>query len=134
MVGFNRRFAPQTVKMRELLCGMAENKAVVITVNPGAIPANHWAQDPETGGGRIIGEACHFIDLARHLCGAPITQVRSSTLRGHGDTASIALEFGDGSIATVHYVSTGNARFPKERKGSALGVNAGLGNLGVSSM
>jgi predicted dehydrogenase len=67
------------------------------------------------GAGRIVGEACHFVDLARFLGGAAITAVRASTLGGHADTSSITLELANGSIATILYVSTGHARFGKER-------------------
>ncbi|MCW8965556.1 MAG: bi-domain-containing oxidoreductase, partial [Candidatus Pacearchaeota archaeon] len=63
MVGFNRRFAPHVMKMKSLLESKREPKAIVITVNAGAIPREHWTQDPEVGGGRIVGEGCHFIDL-----------------------------------------------------------------------
>ncbi len=69
MVGFNRRFAPQVVKIKELLLGLAESKSFIMTVNAGAIPVDHWTQDPAVVGGRIIGEACHFIDLLRFLVG-----------------------------------------------------------------
>ena len=69
MVGFNRRFAPQIVKMKELLSSIREPKSFVMTVNAGKIPADHWTQDPEVGGGRIVGEACHFVDLLRFLAG-----------------------------------------------------------------
>ena len=120
MVGFNRRFAPQSVKMRELLLGTPEQKAVVITVNAGAIPANHWTQDAEVGGGRIIGEACHFIDLARFLVGAQITSVGAIALDkreglAYTDKASITLKFADGSFAAIHYLANGHRSFPKER-------------------
>src|SRR5262249_5920855 len=73
MVGFNRRFAPHARKIKSLLAPMTEPKSFIMTVNAGAIPASHWSQDQEIGGGRIIGEACHFIDLLRYLTGAPIT-------------------------------------------------------------
>ena len=75
MVGFNRRFAPQVQKMKQLLNGVKGPKSFVMTVNAGAIPADHWTQDPEVGGGRIIGEACHFIDLLRFMVGVPITGI-----------------------------------------------------------
>ena len=79
MVGFNRRFAPHIVKARQLLDGIAEPKCLVMTVNAGAIPLNHWTQDRDAGGGRLIGEGCHFVDLLRFLVGAPIAdyEVRS---------------------------------------------------------
>ncbi len=118
MVGFNRRFAPQVVKMHELLAGVREPKAFVMTVNAGAIPAEHWTQDAEAGGGRIVGEACHFIDLLRHLAGAPITSHNVAAIRGGtgpADRVTITLGFADGSIGTVHYLSNGHRAFPKER-------------------
>jgi predicted dehydrogenase/threonine dehydrogenase-like Zn-dependent dehydrogenase len=120
MVGFNRRFAPQVEQMKSLLSGVPGPKSLILTMNAGAIPADHWTQDPAVGGGRVIGEACHFIDLARHLVGAPIShQVAmgiglpdSATPR---DTATIMLAFEDGSQAAVHYFANGNKSFPKER-------------------
>jgi predicted dehydrogenase len=120
MVGFNRRFAPVTRRMKELLATQSGPKAVVLTMNAGFIPADHWTQDPATGGGRIIGEACHFIDLARHLVGSPIESVSSSFMGQPGpsspaDSATISLRFEDGSIATVNYLSNGSKKFPKER-------------------
>ncbi len=118
MVGFNRRFAPQVVKMRELLAGVREPKALVMTVNAGAIPAEHWTQDAEAGGGRLIGEACHFIDLLRHFAAAPIVSHHVAAIRGAPgpvDRATITLGFADGSIGTVHYLSNGHRAFPKER-------------------
>lgn len=119
MAGFNRRFAPHAQKMRELLGSRSEPKCVVITVNAGAIPANHWTQDPDAGGGRIIGEACHFVDLARYLVGAPITSTQAAGVSTPGiplcDTACITLSFADGSVASIQYLANGNRAFPKER-------------------
>ncbi|MBT7953510.1 MAG: Gfo/Idh/MocA family oxidoreductase, partial [Gammaproteobacteria bacterium] len=116
MVGFNRRFAPQVQKIKSLLTGVTGPKSFVMTVNAGAIPADHWTQDIEVGGGRIIGEACHFIDLLRFLAGSPI--VAHSLLAMDsviGDTLSLQLRFADGSIGTVHYFANGCKAFPKER-------------------
>lgn len=116
MVGFNRRFAPQVQKMKQLLNGVAGPKTFIMTVNAGAIAADHWTQDPAEGGGRIIGEACHFIDLLRFLAGASIA--RAALLRmdtATRDTISIQLLFADGSIGTVHYLANGSKAFPKER-------------------
>src|SRR5437764_5309182 len=76
MVGFNRRFAPQVHKMKVLLDRIQAPKSFIMTVNAGAVPPQHWTQDPQVGGGRIIGEGCHFIDLLRFLAGAPITAVQ----------------------------------------------------------
>jgi predicted dehydrogenase/threonine dehydrogenase-like Zn-dependent dehydrogenase len=116
MVGFNRRFAPQVVKMKSLLAGARGPKAFVLTVNAGAIPAEHWTQDREVGGGRIVGEGCHFIDLLRFLAGERITAVRTNTMEcPSADTVSIELRFADGSIGTVHYLANGSKSFPKER-------------------
>jgi predicted dehydrogenase len=113
MVGFNRRFAPHIVKLQELLRGAREPKALIMTVNAGAIPADHWTRDPERGGGRIIGEACHVIDLLRFLAGSAIAS--TGVTRLSGDTVSIALSFADGSTGTVHYLANGHRSFPKER-------------------
>jgi predicted dehydrogenase/NADPH:quinone reductase-like Zn-dependent oxidoreductase len=114
-VGFNRRWAPQVQQAVRLLADVSGPKTVVITVNAGAIPGTHWTQDPGVGGGRIVGEACHFVDLARFLVGSPITRVHGLGLGGHDDTRAITLEMADGSIASIMYVSTGHARFGKER-------------------
>ena len=116
MLGFNRRFAPQIVKIKDLLSAQSEPKSFVMTVNAGAIPANHWTQDKEIGGGRIVGEACHFIDLLRFLADAPIISRSTITMDAPArDTASISLGFANGSIATIHYFANGPKSFPKER-------------------
>jgi len=116
MVGFNRRFAPHVVKMKELLETVREPKSMIMTVNAGMIPPEHWTQDPKVGGGRIIGEACHFIDLLRFLAGSAIASSEISRVKSDvGDTVSIQLSFKDGSIGTIHYFANGNRRFPKER-------------------
>jgi len=119
MVGFNRRFAPLTFKAKELLASSTRPKAFVVTVNAGAIPGEHWTQDRVSGGGRIVGEACHFVDLLRHLAGAPITDMVRRSAFGSGsvldDTSSLHLDFEDGSIGTIHYLANGHKSFPKER-------------------
>ena len=116
MVGFNRRFAPQVLKIRELLGGVAGPKTFVMTVNAGAIPAEHWTQDRAVGGGRIVGEACHFVDLLRCLAGAPITAWQRLDMdAASGDTVSLSLRFADGSLGTVLYLANGSKSFPKER-------------------
>ncbi|MFM8732862.1 MAG: Gfo/Idh/MocA family oxidoreductase, partial [Phycisphaerales bacterium] len=115
-VGFNRRFAPHVRRMAELLAGFSGPAAFVMTVNAGTIPAAHWTRDAGEGGGRIAGEACHFIDLLRFLAGSPISAIDVCTMdAGTGDTASIQLSFRDGSIGTVHYFANGTKAFPKER-------------------
>jgi predicted dehydrogenase len=116
MVGFNRRFAPQVQKVKELLLSVNNPKTFVMTVNAGAIPASHWAQDSAVGGGRLLGEACHFVDLLRHLAASPISSWTLSRMQTvTGDTATIQLQFEDGSIGTVHYFANGPKSFPKER-------------------
>ncbi len=116
MVGFNRRFAPQVQRVKQLLAGAGGPKAFVMTVNAGAIPAEHWTQDSEIGGGRVVGEACHFIDLLRFLAGAPIVEWRRMDMAAATkDTLSLQLGFEDGSIGTVLYFANGPKSFPKER-------------------
>lgn len=120
LVGFNRRFAPLTQEMKRLVDGRVEPLSLIYTVNAGFIPPDHWTQDPEVGGGRIIGEACHFIDLLRFLVGHPIIDVSARSMRltparKSADTLTITLTFADGSLGTVHYFANGSKRFPKER-------------------
>jgi predicted dehydrogenase len=116
MVGFNRRFAPQVRRIKSQLEGDSGAKSFVMTVNAGAIPADHWTQDREAGGGRIAGEACHFIDLLRFLAGAPIRSHHIQAMEtATGDTATVTLSFADGSIGAVHYFANGSKAFPKER-------------------
>lgn len=115
MVGFNRRFAPHVRKIRELLAPMKEPRSFVMTVNAGAVPAEHWTRDPKLGGGRIVGEACHFVDLLRFLAGAPVRSVEAMAARGAPDVATITLRFDDGSLGTIHYFANGHRSFPKER-------------------
>ena len=121
MVGFNRRFAPHSMKMRHLLQGVREPKAVIMTVNAGAIPAGHWTHDPVVGGGRIIGEACHFVDLFRFLVNSPIRDVQARSVgvgEGKmltGDNASLTFKCDDGSLGTLVYLANGHKSFPKER-------------------
>jgi predicted dehydrogenase/threonine dehydrogenase-like Zn-dependent dehydrogenase len=116
MVGFNRRFAPQVVKMKQLLAGAPGAKTLVMTVNAGAIPANHWTQDPAVGGGRLVGEGCHFVDLLRFLTGSPIESFQVARMdAATADTVSVTLRFADGSLGTVLYLANGSKAFPKER-------------------
>ncbi len=119
MVGFNRRFAPLVVEMRRLLAGTAGPCALIATVNAGALPDKHWAKDGETGGGRLLGEGIHFVDLLRHLAGAPVNSMRVVRATSGGqpveDVATIMLEFANGAIGTIHYLANGDRSFPKER-------------------
>lgn len=119
MVGFNRRFSPHTQQLKQWLSACSGARSIIITVNAGEIPADHWIHDPQIGGGRILGEACHFIDLARHLIDSPIEIVHSTYLGGNAgtllDSASISMRHRDGSIATIHYFAHGHKSYPKER-------------------
>ncbi|MES2353820.1 MAG: bi-domain-containing oxidoreductase [Pseudomonadota bacterium] len=119
MIGFNRRFAPQVKRMKALLDAVKEPKAFIMTVNAGAIPLDHWTQDPNVGGGRIVGEACHFIDLLRYLTAAPISSFQVTPLSAAStksdDKVTFTLSFADGSVGTVHYFANGHKSFPKER-------------------
>jgi len=121
MVGFNRRFAPQIKKIKALLENTPVPKSFIMTVNAGAVPGDSWTQDRAVGGGRIIGEGCHFVDLLRFLAAAPITKVQAMRMGGSAgtdvcdDKVSIQLAFKDGSLGTVHYLANGHKSFPKER-------------------
>ena len=121
MVGFNRRFAPLVTTMRRLLASVTGPIAFIYTCNAGSVPPDHWTRSEAIGGGRIVGEACHFVDLLRHLAGAPIadTQVvflgNSRDARPQDDSALISLRFANGSIGTIQYLANGSTRFPKER-------------------
>ena len=116
MVGFNRRFSPHIQKIKELLKGIKGPRTIIATINAGPLAQDHWIKDLEIGGGRIIGEACHFVDLLRCIAGSPITDWSKSTMNGSSaDTVTITLKFEDGSMGTIHYFSNGNKAFPKER-------------------
>jgi len=121
MVGFNRRFSPQVQRMKSLLVAMPEPKSFIMTMNSGMIPPDHWTQDVAVGGGRIIGEACHFVDLMRFLAGSPIVSVQARKMGNAPgvqvteDKASITLGFEDGSFGTILYLANGAPSFPKER-------------------
>ncbi len=118
MVGFNRRFAPLLLDLQQHLSRLQGPKAFVYICNAGSIPADHWTQDPAEGGGRLLGEACHFVDLLRHLAASPIEElqlINATDRKLCPDTFSLQLRFSDGSIGTVHYFANGSKAFPKER-------------------
>ncbi len=117
MVGFNRRFAPLLVELRQQLAKLSGPRAFVYTCNAGAILADHWTQDPVCGGGRLLGESCHFVDLLRHLANSPIEKLQllaAADSKPCPDTFTMSLRFADGSIGTVHYFANGSKAFPKE--------------------
>ena len=121
MVGYNRRFAPHVQKMKALLDSTKGPKSFMMLMNAGNIPANSWVQDINASGGRIIGEACHFIDLMRFLSGSKITSIHARKMgEDKGveiteDKAAIILGFEDGSFGTINYLANGSSKFPKER-------------------
>jgi predicted dehydrogenase len=113
-VGFNRRYAPMAIRAREAVRGRTGPLVVDVLVNAGALPRDHWTRRPEEGGGRIVGEAVHFIDLARFFVGAPLVDLQVKTA-GVDDIVSLHLGFTDGSMASIRYLSNGHRGFPKER-------------------
>jgi predicted dehydrogenase len=128
MVGFNRRFSPALVPLQAKLAATGGPRRVVIRVNAGQVEANNWQQTDE-GGGRLLGEVCHFTDLALWLLGQggvnPVEKITAN--RGAGqDDYSITLRFADGSLADILYASEGDPAAPKERLevfgGGAYGV------------
>jgi predicted dehydrogenase len=118
-VGFNRRFAPLAVRLDEFLAGRSEPLYMHYRINAGYIPPNHWAQDPFLGGGRIVGEGCHFIDFLTFLAGAAPLSVSAQALPDNGkyrqDNVSMTFTFPDGSLGVVDYLADGDKAFPKER-------------------
>lgn len=132
LVGFNRRFSPAAQKMKMLLGISPAN--LVATMNAGAIPLNHWTQDQAIGGGRIIGEACHMIDLLAFLSGSEVCSVIMNALGPNAtsatDNATILLKFRNGTNGTIHYFANGNKSFPKERvEGHCQGRTAVIDNF-----
>ncbi|HMZ45005.1 MAG TPA: bi-domain-containing oxidoreductase [Anaerolineales bacterium] len=117
--GFNRRFSPLARSLKSQLASLQEPKHLHYRVNAGFIPANHWTQDEAIGGGRIIGEACHFIDTLTFLVGALPVKVSAQALPNNGkyreDNVSMTFTFADGSIGVVDYLANGDKSMPKER-------------------
>lgn len=116
MVGFNRRFAPLISKLKSSLNSSIPS-AILYRINAGIMPPDHWIHDPEVGGGRIIGEVCHFIDLCSFICNSPIEYVSAQALKdahNNNDSVAINLGFKNGSIATISYFSNGNKELAKE--------------------
>lgn len=120
-VGFNRRFSPFIKKTKNFLKGSAGPLAINYRINAGYLPPDHWAHDPELGGGRIVGEACHFVDLCAFIAGSEIERFNVETINStekgipDEDTAIISLKFKNGSIAGISYFSNGSDRLSKER-------------------
>lgn len=118
-VGFNRRFSPLAKRLSSFYAGRTEAMHVHYRVNAGYLPSNHWTQDPDIGGGRIIGEACHFVDFITFLIGSPPVSVSAHALpdngKYHEDNVNMTFTFPDGSIGVVDYLANGDKSYPKER-------------------
>ncbi len=119
MVGFNRRFAPMTARMKAFLASISEPLALHYRVNAGYLPPDHWVNDREQGGGRILGEVCHFVDLLMFLASSPIVEVAArpvaTSSRYSGDNVIVSLRFANGSQGTISYLANGDRSFSKER-------------------
>jgi predicted dehydrogenase/threonine dehydrogenase-like Zn-dependent dehydrogenase len=119
MVGFNRRFAPMTQRMKTFLAPISEPLALHYRINAGYLPPDHWVNDPEQGGGRILGEVCHFVDLMMFLAASPVVEVEAHTLqtpgRYSGGNILASVRFANGSEGTITYLANGDRSFAKER-------------------
>ena len=118
-VGFNRRFAPLAKKMKKALGSSTTPINIVATMNAGFIPKDVWIHDMEIGGGRIIGEACHYIDLCTYLSGSKVVSVCMNAMgknpEENTDNASILLKYENGSNAVINYFANGSKSYSKER-------------------
>lgn len=118
-VGFNRRFAPFSQELKKFVSKRQEALFIHYLVNAGQLPINHWLHDPAQGGGRIIGEGCHFVDMLTFLVGEPPISVTAAGLPDDGryreDNIHLTFTFPDGSIGTIDYLANGDKAFPKER-------------------
>jgi predicted dehydrogenase len=121
MVGFNRRFAPLVQQAKAFLRPSSGPVGITYRVNAGPIPSDHWVQDPQEGGGRIIGEVCHFADLIHFLADATPQRVFAQAMpqthprQAIPDNVMVTIVLSDGSLGTIQYLSIGDPSFPKER-------------------
>jgi len=119
MVGYNRRFAPLARQLKAFVEPATEPFVMHYRVNAGFIPGDHWVHDREIGGGRILGEVCHFVDFLSFLCAQPVTAVSAAAMPNSGrysdDNLSATLWFADGSLGTITYTANGDKSFSKER-------------------
>jgi len=134
MIGFNRRFSPFVVKMKELIERSTSSLSIHINVNAGHIPDSHWTQNLRVGGGRLIGEACHFIDLASFLSGNEIIDYSIKSLKVNSksklsDSFIISFSYQNGSYGSIHYSANGGNSFPKER----IEVHSGKSTLQMNN-
>lgn len=119
MVGFNRRFAPMVAQLKSFLAPVSEPLALHYRINAGHLAPDHWVNDREQGGGRVLGEVCHFVDLLMYLAGSPIVEVEARAVgnagRYTGDNVLASLSFANGSQGTIAYLANGDRAFSKER-------------------
>ena len=121
MIGFNRRFSPHAALLKDYFARRTQPLVMHYRVNAGVIPRDIWIQDPVIGGGRMVGEGCHFIDFMSFVCGAPVERVQAFCIRTDSsaetpeDSISVNLQFADGSVGTLEYVALGDTSLPKER-------------------
>jgi polar amino acid transport system substrate-binding protein len=127
MVGFNRRFAPSIQRFREFFGRRSSPLTLEYRVNAGLLPRNHWLNDPTQGGGRIIGEVCHFVDVVTYLAASPLERIYAEPLGGErgpsAQSAVISLRYADGSVGSIIYAAEGDRAFAKERM-EIIGVGA----------
>ncbi|HXG12339.1 MAG TPA: bi-domain-containing oxidoreductase [Gemmataceae bacterium] len=133
-VGYNRRFSPLARSLKEALARTTEPFAAIYRVNAGRVPASEWVHNPEIGGGRLIGECCHFVDFLSFLADGPPVSVWAAALSVNGrpvpDVITLTLEFGNGSLGTIHYFANGHPSLPKELiEVHAGGISAQLFNF-----
>ena len=115
MVGFNRRFSPLILKAKELINDNNPPISFSYNINAGSIESTHWIQDKKVGGGRIVGEVCHFIDLLVYLANSHIKSHNAIAMTSDdNDTVSINLKFENGSIGSINYFSNGNKSYRKK--------------------
>ena len=119
MVGFNRRFSPSAVEIKKKFINCKTPLMILYRVNAGQIPEDHWIQDVDVGGGRIIGEVCHFVDLLQFITDSKPTKVYASSIKGGGnvineDNINIVIDFENGSSGNIIYTSLGSKSFAKE--------------------
>ncbi len=132
MVGFNRRFAPLSIEMRRFFSGTGEPKVVNYRVNAGYIPLNHWTQNPTEGGGRIIGEVCHFVDFIQFITGSRVERVFAESIASDNstlvpnDNVNISMKLKDGSLGIITYLANGDSALPKERIEVTSGKRASI--------
>jgi polar amino acid transport system substrate-binding protein len=121
MVGFNRRFSSFALRVRDIVADRSNPLVASYRINAGFIGKESWIQDPAEGGGRIVGEVCHFVDTLRFLVGAPVESVQAASIRTsdarqtNRDSVSITIAYEDGSLANIVYYALGNKDYPKEK-------------------